>query len=150
MIWKLKNSGGFTMVEMLIVLLAFLVLSSTTAILFTPHNDILAKELFFTQFESDLLYSQQYAISHQEQITVHFMPEYNHYYIRGTDYGSPYLVKRYYSPEVKVKKGTMQLLFHYMPDGNIDNFGSIYITVGSKRFRMMFLIGKGRFYVVEE
>ncbi len=138
------------MIEMLIVLSAFFMLSLSSAFLFSPHNDALAKDLFFSQLQSDLLYSQQYAISHQEQITIHIMPEYNHYYIRGTDYGSAYLVKRNYSPEIKVKKGTMNLLFHYMPDGNIDNFGSIYVSSGNKKYRMMFLIGKGRFYVVEE
>ncbi|MBT2677523.1 type II secretion system protein [Bacillus sp. ISL-35] len=150
MIWKIKNTGGFTMVEMLIVLSAFLMLSATSVFLFTPHNDVLAKELFFTQLESDLLYSQQYAISHQEQITVQFIPENHHYFIRGSNYGSPYLVDRYYSPEVSVEQGTMKLLFHYMPDGNIDSFGSLYVTAGSKKFRMMIQIGKGRFYVVEE
>lgn len=146
----MNKSGGFTMVEMLIVLSAFLMLSLTAAFLFTPQNDMLSKEQFFSQLETDLLYSQQYAISHQEQITVHIMPEYNYYYIRGTDYAAPYLAKRYYSKEINVKKGTMNLLFHYMPDGNIDSFGSIFVSTGSKSYRMMILIGKGRFYVSEE
>lgn len=146
----MNHSGGFTMVEMLIVLSAFLMLSLTSAFLFTPQKDILEKDLFFTQLKTDLLYSQQYAISHQETITVHIMPEYNYYYIRGTDYAAPYLAKRYYSSEVKVEKGTLNLLFHYMPDGNIDSFGSIYVSTGSRRFKMMIQIGKGRFYVLEE
>ncbi|KIY21149.1 MULTISPECIES: competence type IV pilus minor pilin ComGD [Mesobacillus] len=147
---RLKNTGGFTMVEMIIVLSAFLMLSVTSVFLFAPQNDVLAKELFFNQLESDLLYSQQYAISHQEQVTVRFLPEYHAYYIRGTDYRAPYLIERYYSADVLVEQGTMKFLFHYMPDGNIDSFGSFYVTAGSKRFRMMILIGKGRFYVVEE
>lgn len=138
------------MVEMLIVLSAFLMLSLTSAFLFSPQKDILEKDFFFTQLQTDLLYSQQYAISHQETITVHIMPEYNYYYIRGTDYAAPYLAKRYYSSKVKVEKGTLNLLFHYMPDGNIDSFGSIYVRTGSRRFKMMIQIGKGRFYVLEE
>lgn len=146
----MKNSGGFTMVEMLIVLSAFLMLSLTSAFLFSPQKDMLEKELFFTQLKSDLLYGQQYAISHQETIIVHFMPENNYYYIRNMDYAAPYLAKRYYSPDIKVKQGSMNLLFHYQADGNIDSFGSIYFIAGSKKYKMMFQIGKGRFYVVEE
>ena len=146
----MKHSGGFTMVEMLIVLSAFLMLSLTSAFLFTPQKDMLEKELFFSQLKSDLLYGQQYAISHQETIIVHFMPENNYYYIRKMDYAAPYLAKRYYSPDIKIKQGSMNLLFHYQPDGNINSFGSIYIIAGSRKYKMMFQIGKGRFYVVEE
>jgi competence protein ComGD len=146
----MNHSGGFTMVEMLIVLSAFLMLSLTSAFLFSPQKDMLEKDLFFSQLKSDLLYSQQYAVSHQETITVHIMPEYNYYYIRGTDYNATYLAKRHYSPQIKVEKGTMNLLFHYMPDGNIDSFGSIYISSGSKKYKLMIQIGKGRFYVLEE
>ncbi len=137
------------MVEMLIVLSAFLALSITSVFLFSPHNDVLAKELFISQLESDLLYSQQYAISHQEKVTVHIMPENNLYYIRGTDFGSPDLVRRNYSPEIKIKQGSMKFLFHYTPDGNIDYFGTIYVSVGTKKYQLMILIGKGRFYVAE-
>ncbi|MBS8264877.1 type II secretion system protein [Mesobacillus boroniphilus] len=146
----MNHSGGFTMVEMLIVLSAFFMLTLTSAFLFSPQKDMLEKDLFFSQFKSDLLYSQQYAISHQETITVHIMPENNYYYIRGTDYAAPYLAKRNYSPEINVEQGTMKLLFRYMPDGNIDSFGSIYVSTGSKRYKMMIQIGKGRFYVSEE
>jgi competence protein ComGD len=146
----MKHSGGFTMVEMLIVLSAFLMLSLTSAFLFSPQKDLLEKELFFSQLKTDLLYGQQYAMSHQETITVHIMPENNYYYIRGMDYTAPYLAKRHYSPNIIVEKGTMKLMFQYKPDGNIDSFGSIYIIAGSKKYKMMFQIGMGRFYVVEE
>jgi competence protein ComGD len=146
----MNHSGGFTMVEMLIVLSAFLMLTLTSAFLFSPQKAMLEKDLFFSQLKSDLLYSQQYAISHQETITVHIVPEGNYYYIRGADYAAPYLALRHYSPQIKLKKGTMNLLFNYMPDGNIDSFGSIYVTAGAKKYKLMIQIGKGRFYVLEE
>ncbi|WLR57628.1 competence type IV pilus minor pilin ComGD [Mesobacillus subterraneus] len=146
----MNNSDGFTLVEMLIVLSAFLMLTLTSTFLFSPQKDMLEKDLFFSQLRTDLLYSQQYAISHQETITVHIMPENNYYYIRGTDYAAPYLSQRHYSSRIKLKKGTMNLVFHYMPDGNIDSFGSLYVTAGSKKYKLMIQIGKGRFYVLEE
>jgi competence protein ComGD len=145
----MMKSDGFTMIEMLVVLAAFFMLSLTSAFLFTPQNEKLEKDLFFSQLQADLLYSQQYAIAHQEQITVHIMPENNYYYIRGTEYTATYLVKRHYSQNIKVKKGTMALMFYYMPDGNINSFGSIFVTVGTRTYMMMIQIGKGRFYVSE-
>lgn len=146
----MNHSGGFTMVEMLIVLSAFLMLSLTSAFLFTPQKDMLEKELFFSQLKSDLLYSQQYAMSHQETVTFHFVPENNSYHIHRMDYYAPFLAERHYSSDIKVERGTLNLMFQYMPDGNIDSFGSIYITAGSRKYKMMIQIGKGRFYVMEE
>ncbi|HAQ06115.1 MAG TPA: competence protein ComG [Bacillus bacterium] len=146
----MKTSYGFTLIEMLVVLSAFFILSFSTAFLFTPQSSLLEKNLFFSQLKSDLLYAQQYAMSHQQKVTVHIMPENNYYYIRGTDYTEAYLIKRYYPKGIKVTKGSMKLLFNYMPDGNIDSFGSTNITIGRKTYKMMILIGKGRFYVTEE
>lgn len=138
------------MVEMLIVLSVFLVISSSTFILFTPQDELLERNLFFSQLKSDLLYAQQYAISHQEKVTVHIMPENDYYYIRGTNYTDSYLIKRHYSSEIKVVKGTMNLFFYYLPDGNTDSFGVTYIVIGKRTFNLMIQIGKGRFYVTEQ
>jgi competence protein ComGD len=145
----MRNSNGFTLIEMLIVLSAFLMISFSTFILFTPQDELLEKNLFFSQLKSDLLFAQQYAISHQEKVTVHIMPENNHYYIRGTSYSDNYLIKRQYSSDIKVVKGSMNLFFQYMPDGNTDSFGSTYIVIGKRTYNLMILIGKGRFYVTE-
>jgi len=146
----MNNSKGFTLVEMLVVLSAIFMLSTTTIFLFTPQDANLEKNLFFAQLKSDLLYAQQYAISHQEKIAVHIMPENNYYYIRSNEYGDAYLIQRYYSPDIKIEKGSMSLYFQYMPDGNIDSFGSLYIKLRNRTYKLMILIGKGRFYVTEE
>lgn len=146
----MKNAQGFTLIEMLVVLSAFIVLTISAAILFTPQEASLQKNLFFSQLKSDLLYAQQYAISHQEKVTVHIMPEKNYYYIRGTNYTDDYLVKRHYSKDVSIIEGSMKLYFQYMPDGNIDSFGLTHVMIGNRTYKLMVLIGKGRFYVTEE
>lgn len=135
---------------MLIVLAALSMLSLSTAILFTPHDDLLEKNHFLSQLKSDLLYAQVFAISHQQTVTVHIMPEKHTYYIRGTVYDDEYLLSRKYSESVEVRKGSLELFFQYLPNGNIDDFGSLYITIGGRTYRLMILIGKGRFYVTEE
>lgn len=136
------------MVEMLVVLSAFMVLSFASLFLFSPQDELLEQNLFFSQFKSDLLFAQQYAISHQEKITVHIVPEEKLYYIVGEAYGGGYIIHRKYSPQIQIESSLLR--FSYMPDGNIDKFGPIYIKIGKRSFVFMIQIGKGRFYVTEE
>jgi competence protein ComGD len=144
----MKNSKGFTIVEMLIVLSAFIILSSSSLFLYSPQDDLVERNLFFNQFKSDLLYAQQYAISHQEKVTVHIVPENKMYYVIGGLYGSGSLFSRSYSSRITIESTLVK--FSYMPDGNIDKFGPIYIRFGEKSYIFMIQIGKGRFYVKEE
>lgn len=146
----MKNQkNGFTLIETLIVLSAFLVMSIASSMLLKPTQTLLESNLFFSQLKSDLFYAQQYAISHQEEVTIHIMPETNYYYIR-TRFNGPMLVERNYAPNVRVREGTLKLYFQFLPDGNTNRFGSFYIEIGNKLYRMTVLIGRGRFYVVEE
>ena len=144
-----RNEKGHTLIEMLLVLTGFLIISSVTILLVKPHYSLLDKQLFFTQLKSDLYFAQQYAISHQREVTVTIISEQHFYYIRDrvTD---PILVKRSYSSDIKVMEGSMPLYFLFLPDGNVSRFGSFLVRMGSKTHRVTLLIGKGRFYVSEE
>lgn len=144
-----KNQNGFTLTETLVVFSIFLLISSITLIILKPQTTILEKSLFFSQFKSDLLFAQQYAISHQTIITVNIMSERNYYYIRENISG-PIIMQRYYSKDIQITEGTLPLYFQYLPDGNISKFGSFYIRIGGGIYRMTFQIGKGRFYVTKE
>lgn len=71
------------------------------------------------------------------------------YYIRGRD-SRDLLIKRDIPEEIILMAGSLQLYFQFQPDGNINKFGSIYILAGKDKYRLTFLIGKGRFYVEKE
>jgi competence protein ComGD len=104
---------------------------------------------FLTQLQADLLYAQQYAISHQCEVLVMFTE--NHYeYSIYTRYDLPPIVERNYSTKIKVYGGSLPLIFKFLPDGNVSKFGSFYVRTSDKSYRITFLIGKGRFYVIEE
>lgn len=144
-----SREGGFTLLESLFVLSVFLVIASITAFLLKPQFLFLEKQLFLTQLKSDLLYAQQYAISHQLEVNVHILPEENLYYIR-TSFDEEFIISREIPEVITVVEGSLKLFFQFQPDGNINRFGSFYILAGKDRYRFTFLIGRGRFYVAKE
>lgn len=145
----IKDEQGFTLIESLFVLSVFLIIASITAVLMKPQFLYLERQLFFSQLKSDLLYAQQYAITHQTEVTFHIIPEQNTYSARGRFNSSP-IFNREYSKLFEIKEGTMPLFFQYGPGGNTNQFGSFYVSSGNEQYRITFLIGRGRFYVAKE
>ncbi|MDR6998729.1 competence type IV pilus minor pilin ComGD [Neobacillus niacini] len=143
------NQKGFTLLESLLVLAIFLIISSITVFSVKPQANRMEDETFISQLKADLYFAQQYSISHQHEVTVSFSEnEYNYFIYERTDL--PRLVERYYSSDIHVYPGTLPLYFRFLSDGNISKFGSFTIVTKDKQYRITFLIGKGRFYVTEE
>jgi competence protein ComGD len=140
---------GFTLIESLLVLSIILVISSITVFFVKPQYEKKESEAFLSQFEADLFYGQQYAISHQLEVTVNISSDQHYYYMR-TGFNVPPIVMRTYSSAVTVSPGSLPLNFKFTPSGTVSKFGTLIIQCGSKQFEMTFLIGKGRFYVVEK
>jgi competence protein ComGD len=140
---------GYTLIEALCVLSIFLIISSVAAFSIKPQYERMESEMFLNQLQSDLLYGQQYAISHQQEVTVFIFPEEHYYFLRNTYIWPPFLL-RYYSNAVSVSPGSLPLTFKFTPSGIVNKFGSLLIHSGNKHYRLTVLIGKGRFYVVEE
>ncbi|MFL6554920.1 MAG: prepilin-type N-terminal cleavage/methylation domain-containing protein, partial [Bacillus sp. (in: firmicutes)] len=59
-----NDQNGFTLIESLLVLSIFMIISSITVFSLQPQHSVLEDEAFLTQLKADLFYSQQYAISH--------------------------------------------------------------------------------------
>lgn len=143
----LRNQKGFTLIESLVVLSIFLIISSITAFSIKPQYNSATDKAFISQLKADLYYGQQYAIANQMEVKVIFY-EHEHIYLIST--GSKQLVKRNHSPTITVTQGTIQLVFKFNSNGNVDRFGTLYIRTQQKNYRLTLLIGKGRFYVMEE
>lgn len=140
---------GFTLIESLLVLSIFLLISLVTAFSIKPQYELKQSEMFLTQLKSDLLFGQQYAISHQKEVTVVISEKQHYYYLRSGFNLTP-IVMRNYAENITISPGSLPLTFNFSPSGTINKFGSLYIQCWSKHYRLTFLIGKGRFYVVEE
>jgi competence protein ComGD len=143
----LHNQKGFTLIESLIVLSIFLLISSITAFSLKPQYHSVNEKAFISQLKADLYYGQQYAIANQMEVKVIFY-EHEHMYFLAA--GSKLLVERFHSPKITVSQATIPLYFKFLPSGNIDRFGSLLIRSERKIYRLTLLIGKGRFYVTED
>jgi competence protein ComGD len=144
---KIGTEAGFTLIESLIVFSIVLIISTAAIFSIRPMAASLLEKQFFSQLETDLLYAQAYAISHQKIVRVHIQPEKHMYYILRS--GEEVLVERQYSKDIIIQKGSMDLYFSFLSNGNINQFGRFYIYQDEKAFSMTFLIGRGRFYVTE-
>lgn len=140
---------GFTLIESLLVLSILLIIASVTAFNMKPLYEKMESEEFINQLQADLFYGQQLAISHQLEVSVRIIPEQHYYYVNNTTIWPPHLL-RYYSNAISVFPGTLPLDFKFTPSGIASKSGSFLIQCGSKHYRLMVLIGKGRFYVTEE
>jgi competence protein ComGD len=145
----MKTEKGFTLIESLFVLAIFLIIVSVSAVCFKQQYDRMESEAFLYQLQADLFCGQQSAISHQHLVSVVFFPDQHYYVLRYTSL-SPPLVSRYYSNNITVSPGTLTLFFDFTSSGSASKTGSLLIQYGSKQYRLTVLIGKGRFYVVEE
>jgi competence protein ComGD len=139
---------GFTLIESLVVLSIFMIISSITVFSLKPQHSIIEDEAFLTQLKSDLYFAQQYAISHQHEVSVVFIPDqYRYYLVLRTEL--PPILMRNYSKNIYFTEGSLPLYFKFLGDGNVNKFGTFFIQTKNKRYQLTVLIGKGRFYVKE-
>jgi competence protein ComGD len=140
------NSKGFTLIETLLVLSIVFIISSVTIFHYHPHKNTSFDKLFIYQLQSDLYFAQQYAISHQNEVTVH-IDQLNNYYIISED-AKP-IIKRVFTSNVTWDKGSLLLTFRFLLDGNTNKAGVLFFTINQRTYKLTILLGKGRFYVVE-
>ncbi len=147
------NQAGFTLVESIIVLSIFLLIISLSLIFIKPHYQSIEKERFISLFTSDIFYAQQYAIAKQTRLVVHIETNENHYFVKEHD-TNKFIVDRKVSDAIKLKNGSLgktnMIIFEILPDGGITTFGTFFVVVGKVRYKVVFQIGAGRFYVVKE
>jgi competence protein ComGD len=144
-----NSQKGFSLVESLLVLSIFMIISSITAFSLQPHHSVIEDEAFLSQLQADLLYGQQFAISHQHEVSVVFIPgQYKYEMFIRTEL--PPIVERHYSTSFYLTEGSIPLYFKFLTDGNVNKFGSFYIQTKDKSYRLTLLIGKGRFYVTDQ
>jgi len=143
----MSNQKGFTLIEMLIVLT---IVSVLTFIAIPRINELIqAKEMnyFLEQFREDMLYAQQYAMVRKVSVAVLFYPYQSTYRITEGNTLGRVLLRRTYSANLEIQPATLQSPLMFLKNGNVNKSGTILITNGEQTYKIVFLLGKGRFYV---
>ncbi|WP_046180340.1 competence type IV pilus minor pilin ComGD [Domibacillus tundrae] len=144
------KENGFTLLEMMIVLTIFIVCLTAALIpLRTIANDVSDRQ-FFQQIERDLFAAQAYAIAKGTNVVVHFFENgRNNYHIYTFEQSRKTLIKREI-PNRFIRDERNMSAITFLRTGMTNRFGIIYFTTEEKSTRLVFLIGRGRFYFLEE
>ncbi|WP_252314849.1 competence type IV pilus minor pilin ComGD [Sinobaca sp. H24] len=140
------NEKGHTMTEMLIVLGILIIFTAWPIHSLYTFYQVKEIERFLHVLEEDLLFAQQYAYSHEEVTQFLF----------NSSAGS-YSIKPFHSSAVKSKKMPEGVYVEsaslkesdvvFTANGNIRRPGTLTIDTPNKRYRLVFLLGSGRFYI---
>ncbi|MCA1054809.1 prepilin-type N-terminal cleavage/methylation domain-containing protein [Rossellomorea aquimaris] len=143
----ISHQGGYTFIEMLLVLLIVTVLLSFTAFSTAPLKAHTEKNHFISQLQSDLYLIQSQSFFSQSSTTLLFYPYANKYVAK--DYFGNTLVSRTLPHGIHISENNNLDEIIFNPSGNTNRFGSVYFSNGDTTIKLSFQIGQGRFYVQE-
>jgi len=141
------RKNGFTLLELLIVLM----IVSTLTIVAIPQIDRLKKAKEEThmleQLTDDLLYAQAYALTHRQSVVVVFYNAQGRYRMTERYTLGRVLIDRSLPSPWKIELATLQNPLTFLANGNVNKSGTVLLKNGKTTYKLVFLLGKGRFYV---
>jgi competence protein ComGD len=145
---KAFNQRGFSIIEIVIVL--FLI--GTISAIAYPKLDSFIKnretEYFIRIFQKDIIHMQQKAITENRIYSLVIDNDKHTYEIRGNGLNQP--VKRYFPEHIRFESYSMLLSVQFNQSGNISRAGTLFIHSANATYKMVFQIGKGKFYVAKQ
>jgi competence protein ComGD len=142
----LTNQKGHTLIEMTIVLFFFAVVSAISLVNFESAYHAGKRDQFIYQLQQDLYYAQQMALSKQLTTTVVFLNGSKEYIIRQG--GQVIFRRKFQTSDTSFHQGTISLTdLAFLPNGNAQKSGHLTIRIGEFRYRLVVLLGRGRFYI---
>ncbi|WP_157841515.1 prepilin-type N-terminal cleavage/methylation domain-containing protein [Jeotgalibacillus soli] len=145
---KLHNDKGYTMAEVLIVLLLVSILIMISSH-FIHRSTVMEESVAFEkQLIEDLHYAQLIAIKYKQHVNVQFLILDQQYYI-GSSIGAPYQIniRRVMPASVRILDAGSLLSFRILPNGNTSTFGVIRFSVNEKPFAIHYYLSRGRFFI---
>ncbi|XXM73760.1 competence type IV pilus minor pilin ComGD [Lysinibacillus sphaericus] len=141
------HQGGYTFIEMFLVLLILTILISFAAFSNDPLKEHAEKSFFISQLQSDLYLIQSQSFFSQSSTTLLFYPTANKY--AAKDYHGNTLFTRTLPLGINISKSNNLNEIIFTASGNTNRFGPVYFNSGSTTIKLSFQIGQGRFYVQE-
>lgn len=144
------KEGGFTLLEIMIVLAVFTVCFGAALIPLRTVAENVRDRQFFEQVERDLFAAQAYAVAKNKNVIVDFFETGgSHYHIYTYEQPRETIMLREIPDRFLLdRQGINSITF--LRTGTTNRFGTLYFTAGEKSTKLTFLIGRGRFYFSEE
>ena len=141
------KQAGFTLIELLLVL-SFLQLT----LLFSSYHygksqDLYQFQLWYVQFEQDLLYVQKKTMITTLDMTLQVNPRRYNYEVRYSPIYSPE-ARRTYDEAWQLDLLSAPAQLRFSRDGNFKSPGQLRITTRYYSHKIVFPFGKGRAYVI--
>jgi competence protein ComGD len=141
-----RNENGHSLLEMTLVLLIIATVLTLPLVSLGAVADAGERNQFIYQLQQDLYYAQQMALSQQLVASVVFLNGSKEYIIRQG--GEVILRRKFQVEETTIVQGTLSLTdISFLPNGNVQKSGSLTIRMNDHRYRLVLLLGKGRFYI---
>jgi competence protein ComGD len=145
---KFKKQAGYLMIEMMIVLLIMGIIGSVAYPKFDSFMKNRKTEYFLSSLQKDIIHIQQKAINESRVYSITFNNDEHIYKIRAN--GSNNHINRSIPKHIIVEGHSMTLSIQFNQYGNISRAGTLYIYSEKQSYKMVFQIGKGKFYVTKQ
>ncbi|WP_162595822.1 competence type IV pilus minor pilin ComGD [Bacillus sp. CGMCC 1.16541] len=139
-----RNQRGFTLVEMLIVLGVIQVMTSISLLVVQPLIEQYRIQFFLKQLQTDLFYMQQVAMTQTDRATFTFDSTTSTYYAVQRN---EILFEKSYDSSIIISSVSGPNRVRYNSRGNISQGKTFFVRSGDTSYRLVFQIGRGRFYV---
>lgn len=140
-----RIEGGFTMIELLIVLSLLVIMMGIVVLNMKPMQESREVQQFIQLLTSDLHYAQQFALTERVQVQVKFNNTSKQYSIQSGPMNKIKTVR--YPDGLYFQEVSTGLVFEYSSNGTIKKGGTILLQTKRGLYKIVFLLGKGRFYI---
>lgn len=145
----LKNNKGYTLLEVLLIIFIIMAVLTVTFMNLSPLIKAKKLERFIDQMENDILYAQNYAISRSSAVKLYFYGDKPEYEIRLGGLENSLLLKRQYDRNISLLLTTLPIPVDFKSNGNIGRGGTMEVSYNGMKYKVVFLLGSGRFYVTK-
>jgi competence protein ComGD len=140
------KGNGFTLIEMLLVL--FIIMTIVTITFFHLRTSYEEKVIgqFLELFQEDIWLAQEYAISHSQSVELSFYNGQTFYDLRESGFRN-LIYKRTFHSDLQIRPLTITNPIKFLPNGNINQPGTMYVLYNLNTYKVVFQLGRGRFYI---
>lgn len=138
-----KNECGFTLIEMLLVLLIVMCLTGIVTKVSMKMAEAKEIERFFAQLQLDIQFIQMYSMQQQQYVSMKFEAPTNRYIIKKDFYTTDY--ERPFPKGVEFLSGASTFVtIMYKTNGNVSQSGTLYFNTPQGLRKVVITIGVGR------